>query len=274
MHDDTVIVLVISSAALFLFITSFLGYFVILYRNKQVINKQEQDKLHATFKLEILKTQLEVQEDTLSYISRELHDNINQVLSFVKLNLGLVSSDNEIISQKVSESRELIGETINDLRNLSHSLSFERIAQLGLAKTVHIEAEKLNKSGMLNTYVNLLGEEYPLGERRELVLFRIFQESVNNVLKHAAAGNLKIDFIYKPDLFQLIIKDDGKGFLQALNSEQQGNGLKNIIKRAALIGALATVESLPGLGCTVDVSFNPLTKELYADGLFSDRPGR
>ena len=87
MHDDTVIVLVISSAALFLFITSFLSYFVVLYRNKQVINKQEQDKLQANFKLEILKTQLEVQEDTLSYISRELHDNINQVLSFVKLKL-------------------------------------------------------------------------------------------------------------------------------------------------------------------------------------------
>ena len=102
------------------------------------------------------------------------------------------------------------------MRNLSHSLSFERIAQLGLAKTICIEAKKLNKTGILNTSVNLLGEEYSLGERRELILFRIFQESVNNILKHAkAAGNLKIDFIYKPELFCLTINDDGKGFLQA-----------------------------------------------------------
>ena len=274
MYGNDVTVLVLSSAALFLFITVFLGYFVVIYRNKQNINRKEQEKLQATFQFEILKTQLEVQENTFAYISKELHDNVNQVLSFIKLNLGLINSDDEVVSQQINESRDLIGETINDLRDLSQSLSFDRIMQLGLVKTISTSAERFNRSNVLNTSVTVQGDEYSLGEQRELVLFRIFQESVHNVLKHAAASQLTVNLNYCPDLFLLTIKDDGKGFLQMAKSEQQGAGLQNIINRAALIGAVAEITSTPGLGCTVAVSLNPLIKQSYADGSYSDSLSR
>ena len=274
MLGDDVTILVLSSAALFLLITGFLGYFVVLYRNKQFINKQEQEKLQATFRFEILKTQLEVQEHTLAYISRELHDNVNQVLSFVKLNLGLITTDNESISLKVTESRDLIGETINDLRNLSQSLSFERINRLGLRKAIITESEKINKSSILIAVVITNGQEYTLGGQRELVLFRIFQESVNNVLKHAAATKLTINLDYGAELFLLVIEDNGKGFSKPQTGPQQGAGLDNIISRAAMIGAAASIKSSPGKGCRVGISLNPLTKELYTDEIYSDSAGR
>ena len=274
MLGDDVTILVLSSAALFLLITGFLGYFVVLYRNRQFINKQEQEKLQAAFRFEILKTQLEVQEYTLAYISRELHDNVNQVLSFVKLNLGLITTDNESISQKVTESRDLIGETINDLRNLSQSLSFERINRLGLRQAIITESEKINKSSILTAVVITNGQEYTLGGQRELVLFRIFQESVNNVLKHAAATKLTINFEYGAEVFLLVIEDNGKGFSKPQTGPQQGAGLDNIVSRAAMIGAAASIKSSPGEGCRVGISLNPLTKELYTDEIYSDSAGR
>src|SRR5215469_7194567 len=112
--------IVLSAALLFAVVSGFIIYFVVLYRNRQLKNKKEQDEREAAFRQELLKTQLEIQEQTLENISKEIHDNITQVLSFVKLSLGAVGNTLEHDKKvKVNESRELISQTINDLRDLS-----------------------------------------------------------------------------------------------------------------------------------------------------------
>src|ERR1700710_1250946 len=95
MQDDGLSVLILSTTAFFACLTGFIIYFVVLYRNRQITNKREQEKMIATFQQELLKTQLEVQEQTLNYISTEIHDNITQVLSFVKLSLAGVAASAE-----------------------------------------------------------------------------------------------------------------------------------------------------------------------------------
>lgn len=262
--DDNINLAVIVTGLFFAFLVFSVVYFVVLYRNRQLKNKKEQEEREANYRQELLKTQLEVQEQTLNYISTEIHDNITQVLSFVKLTLGNIASGvEEEKKSKVIETRELVAQTITDLRDLSKSLSFEHISSQGLIRTIEKEVERVNKSGLINISLEQEGSSYPLGEQRELVLFRIFQESLNNTLKHAAAHHLKIMLKYHTDLFVLILEDDGSGFSTEALENKLGSGLKNIENRAALIGGTATIDSSPGKGCNVKVVLDPLKRQLY-----------
>jgi signal transduction histidine kinase len=267
MHDDSISILILSTTVFFACITGFIIYFVVLYRNKQLINKKEQEQLQAAFHQELLKTQIEMQEQTLEYISREIHDNITQVLSFVKLNLAMSGNISiEDRQSRINESRELISQTITDLRDLSKSLSFDHIISLGLVQTIEMEVERINKSKLINVSFSVDGEGYSLGEQRELVLFRIFQEALNNALKHAGAKHFKIVLQYHSDLFNLTLKDDGSGFSSETLDNKSGSGLRNMENRAALIGGIAKIDSSPGKGCSVTVTLDPFKQQFYADG--------
>ncbi len=234
-------------------------YFVVLYRNRQVKNKKEQEEREAIFQQELLKTQVEIQEQTFEQISKEIHDNITQVLSFVKLTMrSLGNGLDEANKAKLNDSRELLSQTIIDLRDMSKSMSFEHIATAGLAKAIEKEVERMNKSDVIKVSYATEGKIYSLGEQRELVLFRILQESINNALKHSGAKHFNISLQYKEDLFNLTLEDDGSGFSPASVENKSGSGLRNIENRARMIGGKATIDSAPGKGCRVSVDLYPL----------------
>jgi hypothetical protein len=266
-QDDNVGLVVVVTGLFFAFLVCSVVYFVVLYRNRQLRNKKEQEELHAAFHQELLKTQLEVQEQTLNYISTEIHDNITQVLSFVKLTLANIASSSEGEKKlKINESRELVAQTITDLRDMSKSLSFEHIASLGLIQTIKKEVERINKSELLNVSFSNEGEIYSLGEQRELVLFRIFQETLNNTLKHSGAKHFKIILQYHSDLFNLTLEDDGSGFSAEKLDNKHGSGLRNIENRATLIGGQAIIQSAPGKGCSVEITLNPQKLQFHPNG--------
>ena len=264
MNDAGIQQLILAASILVTCIAGFVIYFVVLYKNRQVANIKEKEQLKSAFRQEVLKTQIEVQEQTFIYVSREIHDNITQVLSFVKLNLAIIDKSDEQQKQaKIVESKELIAQVINDLRDLSKSLSFEYISTLGLVKTITIEAERINKSGILEAGLEIKGDVYSLGEQRELVLFRIFQEALNNTLKYSGANHLKIMLEYAPDLFTLTVEDNGSGFTAGIPGSNTGSGLRNMENRATLIGAVANIESSPGNGCCIKVTLNPSEQHIY-----------
>lgn len=233
----------------------------------------EQEALQSNFRQELLKAQNEIQEQTLTHVSREIHDNITQVLSFVKLNLALTNNlAAEEVAIKVDESRKLVAQAITDLRDLSKSLSYDQIVQLGLAQTIAFECERINKSGIVAVVQEVTGEPYSLGQQRELVLFRIFQEAINNALKHAGAKQVTVGLQYSQNLCNLTIADNGAGFDSA-GDHSLGSGLRNMHNRAALIGAVATIHSQPGKGCCIKITIDPLSQQVYADGANSNSPG-
>jgi signal transduction histidine kinase len=265
-QNKELIAIIIAGTIMLLLLGIFIVGFLFFYQKKQNAHITEQELLKATFSQELLKTQIEVQEQTLAHISREIHDNITQVLSFIKLNLaitGKISAQQK--DAKLSESRVLVAQVITDLRDLSKSLSFEHIRQLGLLKTMELEAERINKSGIIKVLIKDKGDIYSLGEERELVLFRIFQEALNNALKHSDAKTLKISLHYFKEIFNLTIEDNGVGF-SAEQPPNGGSGLKNIVNRAALIGAIAKIDAAPGKGCCIKIAINPFTQNKYADG--------
>lgn len=267
-----IIELIVFATLIFLLAPAFLLVYINLYNRRKKRHIEEKEQLRSAFEQELLKTQVEVQEQTLGNISREIHDNITQVLSFVKLNLGMIHDAGNSTQIKINESRELVAQTINDLRNLSKSMSFDHIVQQGLVKTIEIEVGRANNSGLIKTELKVEGKPFSIGDQRELVLFRIFQEALNNTLKHAGAAHLKIVLQYSAQLFNLTVEDDGAGFSGDVGTANGGSGLKNIEHRAALIGAVAVIASSPGKGCRINVSLNPV-EQLYDDGTPADRFG-
>ncbi|MES2061828.1 MAG: sensor histidine kinase [Bacteroidota bacterium] len=264
--DERIISIVIAGTVILLTLIIFIIGFLFLYQKRHNSYYSQQEQLKSQFQQELLKTQVEMQEQTLNHISREIHDNITQVLSFVKLNLAIpAKATPEQAEQKISESRNLVAQVINDLRDLSKSLSYEHIIQLGLVQTMEIEADRINKSGIIKIDLAVGGDARNLGEQRELVLFRIFQEALNNALKHSGAKHLKINLDYFDHLFNLTIQDNGVGF-PAGKLNNSGSGLRNIVNRAALIGADAVIDSAPGKGCCIKITIDPLTQYTHANG--------
>jgi len=263
---------IIAVTIVFLILGAFIVMIMLVYRKRRNSHVIEKMSIQSAFRQELLKTQIEMQEQTLAHISREIHDNITQVLSFIKLSLAMAgTSANEDKQLKINETRELVSQVITDLRDLSKSLSFEHIKQSGLVKTIQLETDRINKSGLINISVNVEGSEYPLGEQRELVLFRIFQESLNNTLKHSGAKHLKITLQFIHKMFNLTLEDDGSGFLASSFNNNTGSGLRNMENRAALIGAITKITSSPGNGCCISINLNPLEQHLYTDGNRPDR---
>ncbi|RYY34026.1 MAG: sensor histidine kinase [Sphingobacteriaceae bacterium] len=274
-QEQEVISLVIAGTIMLLLLGIFIIGFLFFYQKKHNSYITEKAQIQSVFDQELLKAQIEIQEQTLTHISREIHDNIGQVLSFVKLSLASAKMlDEKKNHEKIDETRELISQAITDLRDLSKSLSYERIKLIGLPDAIKAEVDRVTKSGLLNTTFNVTGEIFPLGTERELVLFRIFQEALNNTLKYAYARNLHITLNYTTNLFNLDIQDDGKGFSVADKmKEHSGAGLKNMQNRAALIGGSAVINSDPGNGCNINIMLHSIAQNNYADGIHQNSAG-
>lgn len=256
--------LIIITTAIFLLAPIFIILYISLYNRRKKNHLEEKAQMKLNFDSELLRTQIEIQEETFNHISQEIHDNISQVLSFVKLNLAFTDGLTDTEKQhKITESRDLVSQVITDLRHLSKSMSFDYIEQMGLVKLLTAEVDRINKSGLLKATLAVTGDTYSLGGQRELILFRIFQETLNNTLKHAHASQLNIGLHYDDEIFNLTLHDNGDGFLTDALPDKTGSGLKNIQNRAKLIGATADITSEPGKGCSIKLSLNLLEKQLY-----------
>ncbi len=271
--DQQVAATIIAAVFLLLAIAVIMLLLAVYYSNTKKRLIREKELLKATYEQAVLRAQLEIQEQTLHHVSQEIHDNIGQVLSFVKLNLGTAAGlSSHEKDEKIAVSKDLVSQAIGDLRDLSKSLSLDHISTNGFIQTIKNEVQRINKSKLVTVIFEQDGEYYNLGEQKELVLFRIMQESVNNALKHSGAKYLTITLQYSQDLFTLTVLDDGSGFDQKDALAKSGSGLKNIQNRANLIGAGVEISSENGKGSKIKVNLNPLEKQFYVKSTYSGSP--
>ena len=237
-----------------LFIISFLFF----YQRRQNKHHSEKELMKIQYEQTLLQTQLEIQEQTLKNISQEIHDNIGQALSLAKLNLNTMPATNdEQLQQKITNSKELVSKAIVDLRDLSRSLDTDYVKEMGLLRAIEYELELIRKTGTINTQLTAEGSVLSLDKQKELILFRIVQETFNNIIKHAEAKNLVVNVNYSSTDLVLSINDDGKGVdLSPLNKSNNpgfGLGIRNMHSRAKLIGADFNMRSSTGKGTTVKI---------------------
>jgi len=234
-------------------IVGIIMYIILKYQQRRELYYKNILDLKSEHENEILKAQIKVQEQTFQHIANEIHDNIGQKLSFAKLQLNVMQDFyNKHQQEIIQEIADVITESLSDLRNLSSSLSLDFIANNGFIKAVENEIEKLSKSGLYQFKLIVQGDSQFLDVDKELMLFRIVQESLNNVVKHAQAKQILIKLHYTTNNLVVSIEDDGIGF--DIKMKSNGSGLSNISKRAQSIGGFATINSSKLTGTTVQIN--------------------
>jgi len=207
------------------------------------------------FEAELVKTQQEIQDQTLKHVGRELHDNVGQLLSLATMQMNALSKvASDDIQSKVSNASEAIKESLTEVRSLSKSLNSDVIFNLGFYATLENEIQRLNKSQLIEASLSTEGDLVKFENNKdETILFRILQEFFSNALKYADAESLKVHLNYQQTQLIITAKDDGKGF--DMVTAAKGSGLINMKKRAELINATYNLESSTGKGTTLTLIY-------------------
>jgi len=226
----------------------FIGFLIYLYQKKQTQHNQKISNLKIIHENDKLKAQIQVQETTFQFISREIHDNIGQKISLAKLHLNTSTGfENDIVQNVI----QILTESLNDLRDLSRSMSSEFISNNGFIKALENEIEQLSKIERYNFKLSITGDPVFFNSEKDVILFRIVQESLANIIKHAEATQIHIKLHYTKKHLQVEIIDNGVGFI--LSQKSDSNGMKNITSRAKLMDGIAEFISVPGKGTIVKV---------------------
>jgi two-component system sensor histidine kinase UhpB len=224
------------------------------FTEQRNLQKQLAEK-EAIYRRQLARTVLDTQENERKKLAEELHDNVNQLLGVVKLYIEHSITNENIREGLLKKSNQYIDKVIEELRNLSKNLSPPLLAELGLEHSITSLAEAISEVQHISVIVDMLDfDEEGLTESHKLMLYRIVQEQLNNIIKHAEAKNVEINFRKADEKLHLTIKDDGKGVdLSVENNE--GSGLRNIRNRIELYHGTIGMISSPGNGFTLKVEF-------------------
>ena len=238
---------------------SFIVTILYFHKKKQIIYQKDLEKIKSDFEKNLLSAQLEIQEQTFQNISREIHDHICLNLTLAKLNLVTIDYDDKYrLNENISSSVDILGKSIHELSDLSHSMNAEAIETNGLFTALELEIEKMKKLNLFQINLDINGSPVYMDLQKELFIFRIIQEAFNNILKHAKAKNVFLYLYYSHDHLEAVIQDDGLGFLSTAFNENGLNkphsGLKNMKKRAHLIKGNCEILTEPGKGTKINLS--------------------
>ncbi len=246
---------VLAITLLLLLITTFVIFFVFFYQKRYRQHRKETLELEARFAETLRQSRFEIQEQTLKHISRELHDNLGQVASLIKINLNTIRlSDIAKTAEKIENTKDLTRQLIGDIKSLSVSLGSDRISKIGLAKAIETEVDHLNKTGEFVASYTLEGAMPAIHNDKEVILYRCVQEVFNNMIKHSQATNIDILISVSEKLITLALQDNGKGFNVEEKMKGTGAGLQNLISRASLINAKLTIQSTPEAGTKITIA--------------------
>ncbi|MFK3796375.1 MULTISPECIES: sensor histidine kinase [unclassified Pseudomonas] len=236
-----------SSLAL-LNVLAFLSIGYCMSRPNQTIEFQPQ---------ELARHMLQVQETERHRLSRELHDDIGQMLTAAKLQSDwLQRRAPEDLHPHCAMLNSILDETLAKVRDVSAILNPRQLTSLGLEASLRAHlVQALTDTPVLwsfECHQRLAG----IPEEMAVAAFRITQEAVTNMIRHARAKNLRVRIQRRPDGLALSISDDGAGFVPAANPGQQGQrGMAGMAERATLLGGHLTVDSQPGHGTHIHALF-------------------
>ena len=258
LQDNSEVIFALLIAALVLMaLVSFIIVFIVFYQRRRRTYINEMTEVKAKFQQILLQSQLEIKEQTLQHIGYELHDNLGQVASLIKINLNTLQLDDPVkAGQKIEDTKELVRQLITDLKSLSVSLNSERVSQLGIDKGLENEVERLNKTGQYEIVMQQEGSIPMLDANTTIILYRMSQEIINNIIKHSGAKRIVLSLNATSKFVILAFSDDGVGFDKEEKIKGGGSGLMNLQSRAKLINAELTIKSSPGSGTVISIELH------------------
>ncbi|MDD5331052.1 MAG: response regulator [Sulfuricella sp.] len=221
--------------------------------------KQAEEKLRVSNQeLQRLATHLEVvREEEQKRIARELHDEMGGVLAALNINVSLLAADIPAempqLLADVDSLEKLVADGIRTMRQTVAALRPSLLDEVGLKIAIEKYVQEFRQNTSIECELRLPEEEPVLGATQAAAIFRIIQEALTNVVKHAAASKVNITLSEWDGMLMLTVRDNGKGFDPAIR-KAKSFGLIGIQERAAMVGGKAEISSAPGKGTTVRVS--------------------
>ncbi|WP_233209772.1 sensor histidine kinase [Flavobacterium sp. 9] len=223
-------------------------------KNSYLVDKMESE---LYFQSELVKTRIEIKDQTLSEISKELHDNIGQIISVGIMQLNMhINNEKAIQPNELRDLKEILAKSLDEIRILSRIINKDNLLQSNFIEAIKQDLERIKKLKKIQYKYTLSGEIPRICEEHDLFIYRIFQEALHNSLKHSHSDLFEVNINTTDDLFCLKIKDFGIGYdpLQT----NSGIGLNNMKLRAKLIGATLIMNS-DSSGTAVTLEY-PLTE--------------
>lgn len=201
----------------------------------------------------ITEATIQAQEKERAEIGRELHDNINQILTTTKLYLDMAINEEAIREELLVKCHKNVSVSIEEIRKLSRSLVPPSLGDIGIKEALGEMVTELNLTQRLKIRLRTSGlSKMNIPANSKLMIYRIVQEQINNILKHSGASEAEIRLSVSGNWLQLNIADNGVGF--DLQKRKKGVGLNNITSRAELHNGHIEIVSSPGNGCILKVS--------------------
>lgn len=220
--------------------------------------KLEEEKLLK--QKEITEAMIQVQEKERYEISTELHDNVNQQLTVAMMYIASAQQKHPDDAEVLKQSSGFILNAIEEIRKLSQTLVSPMIKHFGLSKAVEGLLDDISAVNTLQ--IELTADAFYEEDIKydfKLSVFRIVQEQMNNIIKHSKAKHVNIELSRDEQNIYLRVHDDGVGF--DVNKQRRGIGLYNISSRVDLYNGTVNIQSAPGEGCRIDITF-PLDAEI------------
>ena len=245
---EFVITIIVFNLFFLAFIASIFFYIKQYKTKKKEYNMRLNSQLEEHQK-EILTTQIEIQNQTMQYIGREIHDNIGQQLTLASLYMQQLSRKNKEtkIGENIASISIIINKSLTDLRTLSKTLTDDSIKNNDIIYLLKTECEKTNTIDNCKVVFNSKHQKIDLTYEIKTVLVRVLQEFIQNSIKHADCTNIVISLSVKDSEILFVLKDNGLGF-DTKNPDFKGIGLKNIKKRVEILKGNFDIQSTPNLG--------------------------
>lgn len=227
-------------------------FFFVTYQKKMLKKQLELNETRAKQQEEILRNTILAQEKERKRIAQDLHDEVGAMLSVVKLNVGRIEkkSEEQVAKKLAAETKTYIDDVITQVRRISRSLLPPSLEKLGLYSAIEELCNWVNKSEQLRLECWKSGDQFRFDTKKELAVFRMVQELLNNAIKHSESSNIYINARFSPNNNLMIsVTDNGVGF-ELKEKMVTGLGLKNLESRTQIMDAKFKIKSTPGLGTT------------------------
>ena len=230
-----------------------------LARQQGELQQQRIRELEKDRQLVAVDSLLKGQEEERSRLAKDLHDGLGGLLSGVKFSLSnmkdnlIVTPDNMAVFER---SLDMIDTSIKELRRVAHNMMPEMLVNFGLDEALKDYCNSVNATKLISVKYQSFGMDARLDSSREIIIYRIIQELLNNVLKHAAASTVLVQLIKEGKQLNILVEDDGKGFDTDMHDKNKGAGWTNIRSRVDYLQGQLDINSDAGKGTSVTIDLN------------------
>ena len=229
----------------------------LLLEKEKLIQLQRINELEKEKQLAASEAVLRGQEEERKRLAKDLHDGLGGMLSGIKFSFSNMKENIIMTPENLrafERSMDMLDSSISELRRVAHNMMPESLIRFGLEISVRDICRDITNSGALNVSFQAFGlNELKADQQVQIIIYRIIQELLNNIMKHAAAKSAIVQLTLRNGRLNITVEDDGKGFDPNLIDISNGMGLSNLKSRVDYLGGRLEIESEPGKGTTVNI---------------------